>query len=209
MSKETDILATIGGLHNSLNHILNADVAGKNEDIDYEITTIKHSPNLNNSEFSKILKENQLQFCILSLNIQSLNAKFDELVIFLHKLNESGCEFGAICIQETWLIDQSHVSLFKIDGYNLISQGKKCSAHGGLAIYLNDKLNYKSLTLYEKSDFFEAQFIEISGSDIHKPVSIGNMYRPPRDLNKTMKQNRSNIKRIRKAKHGIDSIRGL
>ena len=50
------VLATIGGLHNnSLNHILNADVAGKNEDIDYEITTIKHSPYLNNSEFSKII----------------------------------------------------------------------------------------------------------------------------------------------------------
>ena len=125
MSTETDVLATIGGLHNnSLNHFINADVAGKNDDIDYEITTIKHSPNLNNSEFSKILKENQLQFGVLSLNIQSLNAKFDELVIFLHKLNESGCEFGAICIQETWLTDQSDVSLFKIDGYNLISQGK-------------------------------------------------------------------------------------
>ena len=125
MSTETDILATIRGLHNnSLNHILNAGVAGKNEDIDYEITIIKHSPYLNNSEFSKILKENQLQFCVLSLNIQSLNAKFDELVIFLHKLNESGCEFGAICIQETWLTDQSDVSLFKIDGYNLISLGE-------------------------------------------------------------------------------------
>ena len=49
---------------------------------------------------------------------------------------------------------------------------------------MNDKLNYKSLELYEKSDIFEAQFIEISGSDIHKPVIIGNMYRPPRDLNK-------------------------
>ena len=100
MSTETDILTTIGGLHNnSLNHILNADVAGQNEDIDYEITTIKHSPCLNNSEFSKILKDNQLQFCVLSLNIQFLNAKYDELVILFHKLNESGCEFGVICIQ--------------------------------------------------------------------------------------------------------------
>ena len=40
------------------------------------------------------------------------------------------------------------------------------------------------MTPYEKSDIFEAQFIEISGSDNHKPVIIGNMYRPPRDLNK-------------------------
>ena len=76
------------------------------------------------------------------------------------------------------------MSLFKIDSYNLIAQGKKCSAHSGLAIYLNEKLDYKSLTLYEKSDIFKAQFIEISGSDIQKPVIIGNMYRPPSDLNK-------------------------
>ena len=86
--------------------------------------------------------------------------------------------------KETWLTDQSDVSLFKIDDYNLISQGKICSAHGGLAIYLNVKLNYKYLTLYDKSDVFEAQFLELSGSDIHKTVIIGNMYRPPSDLNK-------------------------
>ena len=73
MSTETDVLAAIGGVHNnSLNHILNADVAGKNEDIDFKITT-------NYSEFSKILKENKLYFCVLSLNIQSQNAKFSSI----------------------------------------------------------------------------------------------------------------------------------
>ena len=48
---------------------------------------------------------------------------------------------------------------------------------------MNNKLNYKHLNLSENSDIFEAQFIEISGSDINKPVIIGNMYRPPRDVN--------------------------
>ena len=100
MHEHYELLDRMQGLHNNcLNHILNADVAGQNKDIDYKITTIEHSPYLNNSEFSKILKDNQLQFCVLSLNIQSLNAKFDKLVIVLHKLNKSGCEFGAICIQ--------------------------------------------------------------------------------------------------------------
>ena len=49
---------------------------------------------------------------------------------------------------------------------------------------MNNKLNYKHLNLYDNSDIFETQFIEISGSDINKPVIIGNMYRPPRDVNK-------------------------
>ena len=35
-----------------------------------------------------------------------------------------------------------------MDGYNLITQSKICSTHGGLAIYLNNKLNYKHLNLY-------------------------------------------------------------
>ena len=143
-----------------------------------EVTTIKHSPYVDHLEFSKLLKEKQDEFCIL----QSLNAKFDELVILLHSL--TNCKFSAIFIQETWLTDKSDLSLFTIDGYNFISQSKICSAHGGLAIYLNNKLNYKHLNLYENSDIFEAQFIEISGSDINKPVNIGNMYRPPRDVNK-------------------------
>ena len=53
-----------------------------------------------------IYKNNDLS--ILSKNIQSLNAKFDQLkiIIYYHDyLNDRGCEFSAICIQETWFID--------------------------------------------------------------------------------------------------------
>ena len=133
MSIETDILGSIGGLrNNSLNHILHANTFENNENLDYEVTTIKHSPYVDHLEFLKSFKEKQDEFCILSLNIQSLNAKFDELVILLHSL--TNCKFSAICIQETWLTDKSDLSLFKIDGYNCISQSKICSAHGGLAI---------------------------------------------------------------------------
>ena len=44
MSIETDILGSIGGLrNNSLNHILHANTFENNENLDYEVTTIKHS----------------------------------------------------------------------------------------------------------------------------------------------------------------------
>ena len=33
-----------------------------------------------------------------------------------------------------------------------ITVGKTCSAHGGLATYLNDEMNYKILNLYEQSN---------------------------------------------------------
>ena len=78
-------------------------------------------------EFSKSLKEKLDEFCILSLNIQSLNAKFDELVILLHSL--TNCKFSAICIQETWLTDKSDLSLFKIMMVIILSHKAKYVVH--------------------------------------------------------------------------------
>ena len=46
---------------------------------------------------------------------------------------------SAFCLQETWLDEESDTSLFQIDGYTLICQGKICSSQAGLAIYLSNK----------------------------------------------------------------------
>ena len=45
-------------------------------------------------------------FSIISLNIQSLNAKFDSFVAYLSLLEENDVSFSAICLQETWLTAQ-------------------------------------------------------------------------------------------------------
>ena len=74
----------------------------------------------------------------MSLNFQSINAEFYQLNIKVQQLKGNGYEFSAICLQETWLSNDSDASLFKIDGYNLISQGKMCLSHGGLAIYVSE-----------------------------------------------------------------------
>ena len=80
-------------------------------------------------------------FSILSLNIQSLNAKFDLLQIFVQQLRQSNHEFSAICLQESWLSNAADTSLYQLEGYTLIFQGKTCSQHGGLVIYLITKYN--------------------------------------------------------------------
>ena len=74
------------------------------------------------------------------------------------------------------------VSLFQLEGYNLISQGYICSTHGGLAMYLRDSFNYKTLDIYNKSDIWEGKFIEISSNLLQKNIILGNIYRPPRDI---------------------------
>ena len=120
---------------------------------------------------------------MLSFNSQSLNAKFDELLLFTETLNQNNCCLSAICIQETWFDDISDTSRFNLEGYNLISQGKHCSEKGGLLIYLRNSLSHKVLKLSEKSNIWEGQFIEINNNKMPQKIVIGNLYRPPRDLN--------------------------
>ena len=79
------ILENVGGLHSySLAHILNVD----NTDDAEEINIIKHSRYFDQENFIKILKEKNENFTVLSLNIQSINAKFDQLKILLHLIQE-------------------------------------------------------------------------------------------------------------------------
>ena len=62
---------------------------------------------------------------MLSLNIQSLNSKFDTLLVILSYLNDNNIKIDAICLQETWLSNGQDASVFSIPGYQLIHLGKK------------------------------------------------------------------------------------
>ena len=173
------ILESVGGVHrHSLTHILNVDVTNDGE----ELNIIKHSPYLDQENFIKTLKGKNNNFTVLSLNIQSLNAKFDQPKFLLHLLQENSCHISAICLQETWLREDANIDLLSLENYNLISQGKRCSAHGGLAIYLHENFNFKTVPSPIISEIFEGQFIQISEADTATDKLLGNIYRPPRDL---------------------------
>ena len=47
----------------------------------------------------------------------------------VQQLKSKGYEFDTICLQETWLSDDSDITFYQIQGYNLISQGENCSEH--------------------------------------------------------------------------------
>ena len=173
------ILESVGGVHrHSLPHILNVDVTNDGE----ELNIIKHSPYLDQENFIKILKGKNNNFTVLSLNTQSLNAKLDQLNFLLHLLQENSCHISDICLQETWLREDSNIDVISLENYNLISQGKRCSAHGGLAIYLHENFNFKTVPSPIISEIFKGQFIRISETDTATDIILGNIYRPPRDL---------------------------
>ena len=51
-------------------------------------------------------------------------------------------------------------------GYKLIHQGFRCSKHGGLIAYVNEKYSYKLPDLYDKSDVWEGLFIDVNGDNL-------------------------------------------
>ena len=160
---------------------------------DDEIPMIyEHSPYCDDDTLINTLKDKTDNFKILSLNIQSLHSKFDLLKLFLDNFLNSGCEFSAVCLQETWLKDFHDLSLLQIKGYNLVTRLPSCSVHGGVCIYLKDNLNYRILDLSGNSDIWDGQFLEVNVNENspnqnfqnlkpNKKLVIGNIYRPPRN----------------------------
>ena len=144
----------------------------------------QHSPYYNTDVAIDILRNKKNVFSILSINCQSINAKIDQLRIYLK--NFEPFSFSAICLQETWLTADADTSMLQIEGYTLISKGRSCSAHGGVAIYLKTDFSYVIMDNIDRSELFDSLFIEISlshsnVSQMNKKLIIGCVYRPPRD----------------------------
>ena len=190
-----DILQHVGGVtkHN-LNEIMRCS---QFRDEDFP-TIIARSPYYDNEGFDSLLIQNLDKFSILSINIQSINAKFDDLSSLIAVLADKNFYFSAICIQETWLTQNSDTSHFILPGYKLISRGKTCTGHGGLITYIHDKFNFTIRDLCPESDIWEGLFVDIYNEDINKKVTLCNIYRPPKrnDCNAILESFNSELRPI-------------
>lgn len=140
------------------------------------------SPYFNDEQVINLLNTKNT-ISVMSLNCQSLQAKFDQLSIYLKIFEESNCPFSIICLQETWLKEHFDTSLLQLEGYNLVSVASSCSAHGGVCMYIRDNIEYKILNLNINSTIYDGLFVEIV-TDVdksRKTLIIGNIYRPPRN----------------------------
>ncbi len=128
-------------------------------------------------------------FSIFSTNIQSIRVTFDEFKLCIEILEQNMFEFSAICIQETWLSENNDTSCFKLEGYNLIPQGKYCSQKGGLLIYLQDKFEYDYKYKLNTYSTWEGQIIRVKKGDrLNKTVNIANIYKKHNDINECYKE---------------------
>ena len=180
MDNDGDILKNFGGLlANDLNSALKLD-----DDIhDSARMIFNHSPYVDINDLSSINLPGNRHFNVLSVNIQSINSKFNSLLGFLQILSDNNISVDVINLQETWvseswLSDSNNINLFNIPGYKLLSKGKHCCGHGGLFSYVKDKYQAKVRSVCKQSKLYEALFFDIASENLGTKLTVGNIYRP-------------------------------
>ena len=174
-----EILQNFGGtIQNDLNEIL---LTRDQSNADIDISS--HSPYVLLQQLCANITKYPNGFSLLSLNCQSIHAKFDHIKFILAELHKCKFTFSAICLQETWLKGRPpDITLFQLPGYKAFALGASCSVRGGLLIYVSDQYETTIRYSHDNSNIWEGLFLNITGNNIH-PMTLGTVYRPPRQNN--------------------------
>ena len=164
---------------NSLTHLLDAI----SPEMENEIKLIHPSKYYDDEDFKVELNSLNNGLCTLSLNCQSINAKFDKLKLFLDDVNTQN-PISVICIQESWGHEEIDIRYFSLPNYTLINANRRLSLHGGLITYIHDDFAFKELNdmipISSTSTLFESLFVEIWKKNSHyQKYIIGHIYRLP------------------------------
>ena len=159
---------------NDLNKTLNLN----SFEIQYPNAKTKY---FNLTDMQDFLNRNKNILTLLSINIECINSKYDELKILVETLAENDVFFNIICIQEAWLSENICLDQFKLQNYNMVSQcyNNACTKKGGLITYVRNNLNIKKQQNYNTFQTWEGLFIDIEDNN-KNCVKIGNIYRPPK-----------------------------
>ena len=117
---------------NSLVHLLDA-ISPQEEN---EADIIKHSKYYDDIDFNNALQSYNSKISMLSLNCQSISAKFDKLKLFLDDVNNQN-PISIICIQETWGHEGIQMNYFSLPNYKLINNSYRTFSYNVSRLYLN------------------------------------------------------------------------
>ena len=164
---------------NSLSYLLDKI----SPEIENETDLLEHSKYYNDADFKSVLHNANSKISMLSLNCQSINAKYDKLKLFLDDVNKDH-PISAICIQESWGHEEMEMSYFSLPNYSMVFKNRRLSTHGGLMMYIHDDFAYKELSneivISQESNLFESTFVELwRKSCSYQKYILGNVYRLP------------------------------
>lgn len=178
--RDSDILRNYGGkARNNLNSILASD------EVDTDIDLSGKSPYVSFDGLSNYLKNYKDNVSFMSLNTQSINAKYDKLKGMLEHLSHSNnINFSTMSFQESWLKsdpdnnNEVDTSNYELSGYRSFAAGATCSTHGGVICYVKESLEVEVKLKYG-SKYWDGIFLHIKGKGI-KPFLLRNIYRSPK-----------------------------
>ena len=179
-----DILGPLGGIaKNNLSSVLHLN----EEEFRYELETQTHfqlTPYYDIDSLEIYSSNNVDNLNIMSINAQSIFAKFDMLKILIELLkNSHNFQIHVLSIQEAWLDVNNHVTSLKIDDYNFFPQYQKIGKRGGIVVYVHDSLTATPMNFFEDSPtkLWEGYTLEINGPMLSRPFNLHTIYRPPRE----------------------------
>ena len=116
-------------------HSCLTDVVNQTDDFhDESLNNIRESRYFDLDDMVKSFKNANNDFTVLSLNIQSIHAKWEIFSTTIDFLRSKGVNFSAILLQETWQIDGN--SAYDIPGYVSFDEPRFCSTHSGLKTHI-------------------------------------------------------------------------
>ena len=177
--RNEQFLCNFGGLENNdLTQILNCD-----SDIDENAATIINVSNYHDLDdlLNKAIFKKSNHFKVLGFNSESIFSKLDSIKLFLESLKQKEIFFEAICINECWL--ESFGEDLHLNGYSAFPLPRITGMKGGLVTYILEDYKVKELSLYEDSESWEGQFLEIHGNGLRSKLLLSNLYVPPRTTN--------------------------
>ena len=120
---------------NSLTHLLDFD-----DEFSDLTNTVETSRYYSSADIIQKIESNSCT--IMSINCQSLNAKFSKIKLLIDTFAEHGKPIQVLCIQETWFENTNLIDMgqFHIDNYHLLTKNRYASDHGGLACYIHKKI---------------------------------------------------------------------
>jgi hypothetical protein len=125
------------------------------------------------------LQKSKQNFSVLSFNIQSLPAKFNEFQEFINSLQVKNVHPKVICLQEIWKLANS--DMYTLKGYHpLVFKTRANNVQGGgVGLYVSSELNFSVLAVQSIfiDRIFESIMVEIEFSRNQKIV-VGSLYRP-------------------------------
>jgi exonuclease III len=117
--------------------------------------------------------KNDKRLSVMSLNIQSLPAKYSEFEEMIKHMSLNNCEPDVICLQET-----PDPEMFRIDGYHCpVFKLRDNMQGGGVAIYVKKNYNFSVINKYSSTvdKVAETLFIELKFKN--KKFIFGSVYR--------------------------------